>query len=156
MRQTLEQQEREAFTRGLDEDDEQWERRKQRDKELRDRKRGRGAEMMVESGATIHQGERKKLKIRRLKHKILEEGWGEEDDCQESLEPPPVVLPPPPVIRRGEGKSSLTHLLTSSVISNYRLFSPSPRDTEWTGGTARPGLMRMTSCPVLRNTWRRV
>ena len=77
LRQTLEQQEREAITRGLDEDDDQWERRKQRVKELKDRKRMRGAEKTVESEATIHQGERKKIKIRRLKHKILKEGWGE-------------------------------------------------------------------------------
>ena len=65
---------------------------------------------------------------RRLKHKILEEDWGEgceEESGQGHQEQSPVTLPPPPVIRRGGEKPALSSLLTSSVITDY--FSPKPK-----------------------------
>merc|ERR1711954_247419 len=41
-RLSMEKQERDLVTKLLDEDDDEWEKRKQRDRELRDKKRGRG------------------------------------------------------------------------------------------------------------------
>ena len=118
-----EQQERETTKRDLDEKDVQWEERKQRDGELRDKKRGRGvADDEEVGGSKTTQGARRKVKIRRLKFETLEEDCGEADDEDD---PPEPVLPPPPVILRRGVKHSLTGTHSLSVITDY--FSPKPK-----------------------------
>ena len=125
----------------MDEKKVQWERRKQRERELRDKKRGRGAEDEEEvRGTMTTQGTRKKMKIRRLKFETLGEDWGEEDD-EERQDPPEPVLPPPPVIRRRGVKHSLTgHYLSLQIISLQ-----SPRGSRWIDVMGGHGQMKRNS-----------
>ena len=122
-RLSMEKQERDLVTKLLDEDDDEWEKRKQRDRELRDKKRGRGTCNEEDETPILDQG--KKRRVKRLKFDVIKEDWGKNEEGGEHDDQQEPVLPPPPVIRRRGAKSSKQSNLLTSVITDF--YSPAPK-----------------------------
>ena len=123
-----EQQEKQELRNCMDKEVEEWELNKHRERELKERKRGRDQDLGVQTpGGTQGGGEakqRRKVKARKLRFATVKENWGEDEELDSGQDL--VELPPPPVI--GRSGDAVNHVLLkkrnlmSSTITDY--FSP--------------------------------
>ena len=142
-RMDRELQEKQELVMSMDKEVEEWEMNKQRERELKERKRGRDQDPMLGTPGGSLDGDggqkRRKLKARKLKYAKVMEDWGEEDDEEPNGGQHSMVLPPPLVIG-GSGEVTKPVVgkrknVISSSITDY--FSPKPKRSRmdrWDGG----------------------